>query len=370
MRAVTDATRTGIRTVLADHGPRRQRLPGFDVDYHDIVHYILRCTYRIWERRQVELIRSHYAADARVITLGGESRSAEAVIDATRAMQRSFPDRRLRGEDVIWCPLPGAAGYFSSHRILSTMTHRAASEFGVADGSRARFRTIADCYVRANRIYLEWLARDNYAIAEQLGKDPQRLAAISAAREQPAFVRWRRAAAQRLLAQRSAGVDEAMRAITRGSMAAPRHAPVPARAARWVAAWLGAINARAWPMAERLYAGRIRAALPRGANVLGASGIAAYWSSLAAALPDLRIAADRLTCLAPSGATLRIALRWWGAGTHRGAGRLGRASGAPVLLLGMSHFLWQDGVVRREWTVLDELALLRQIAHARNEPRR
>ncbi len=368
-RFITDATRTGIRAVLADRGPRRQYLPGFDADYFDIVHYILRCTYRIWEQRGTELIRSHYAGDARVITLGGQSCSAQAVIDATRATQRSFPDRRLRAEDVIWCRLPGAAGLFSSHRIVSTMTHRAASEFGAADGKAARFRTIADCYVRANRIHLEWLVRDNYAIALQLGKDPWRLAAIMARKEEPAFVRWRYAAAQRLLARRSGTSDEAVREIAVGSIAAPKHPPVPARARSWVTSWLAAINARAWRTLENLYTPRVSAALPRALTVRSPSGISGYWSSLAAALPDLYLVADRVTCLAPSRNTMRIAVRWWGAGKHRGAGRFGRASGAPLLLLGVSHFLWEDGAVRRESTVLDELAVLRQIAHARNRGR-
>ena len=105
--------------------------------------------------------------------------------------------------------------------------------------------------------------------------------------------------------------------------------------------------------------------------------MAAYWASMVSALPDLSVTPDRATCLAaganalPLGTNaLRIALRWWGAGTHRGGGRFGPPSGAPVLLLGISHFILEDGVVRREWTVLDELAVLRQIAHARPRSRR
>lgn len=380
---VTDATRVGIRAVLADRGPRRQRLPGFDADYHDIVHYILRCTYRIWEQRRVDLILSHYDARARVITLGGASDTAQAVVDATRAVQRSFPDRRLRGEEVIWCRLPGSAGFFSSHRILSTMTHRAASEFGAADGAQARFRTIADCYVRANRIHLEWLTRDNFAIATQLGKDPQRLAASMARSEHPAFVQWRREAAQRILASGRMRAMQPWRggragaAIANGSVSAPRHPQIPAHAARWTKAWLGAIAARDWYGLDQLYARRFRGDLPRGRYVRSATHMAAYWASMVSALPDLSVTPDRATCLAaganalPLGTNaLRIALRWWGAGTHRGGGRFGPPSGAPVLLLGISHFILEDGVVRREWTVLDELAVLRQIAHARPRSRR
>jgi hypothetical protein len=350
---VIDATHTGIRAVLADPGPRRQRLPGFDTDYHDIVHYILRCTYRIWEQRQLGLIRTHYADQARVVTIGGESRSAQAVIDATRAMQTAFPDRRLHGEDVIWCRLPGGAGFFSSHRIRSTMTHVRASEFGRADGSAACFRTIADCYVRANRIHLEWLARDNFAIALQLGKDPFRLAAAMARRESIAFARWR----QRM----------ALRVLSRGTWEseAPGHPGLVRTVRNWGEAWVAAINARRWQLIEKRYAPRVAIALPRGELVRSAAGSASYWSSLVAALPDLRIALDRATCLTGADGEQRLALRWWAAGTHRGPGRFGKPSGAPVLMLGVTHLRIADDLVVREWTVTDELAVLRQMAAAR-----
>lgn len=72
-----------------------------------------------------------------------------------------FPDRQLLGEDVIWSG-DEEAGYVSSHRIVSTATHHGGT-FGPATGRRVTFRTIADTFCRENRVWDEWLTRDNAA---------------------------------------------------------------------------------------------------------------------------------------------------------------------------------------------------------------
>ena len=46
---------------LAPEGrPRVQPMRGFDPVYSDIVDYIVRCTHRIWDERDVGLIYTHY----------------------------------------------------------------------------------------------------------------------------------------------------------------------------------------------------------------------------------------------------------------------------------------------------------------------
>ena len=46
--------------------PRAQSLDGFDACYTDIVDYIVRCTHRIWDERDVGLIYTHYTHNAAV----------------------------------------------------------------------------------------------------------------------------------------------------------------------------------------------------------------------------------------------------------------------------------------------------------------
>ena len=52
-------------------------------------------------------------------------------------------------------------------------------------------------------------------------------------------------------------------------------------------------------------------------------------------------------------------------GHHSGPSRWGEASGAPVLILGESHYRLEQGRVVEEWLVFDELAVLTQIERAR-----
>src|SRR3989337_2174696 len=44
--------------------PRSQSLRGFDDCYTDIVDYIVRCTHKIWDERDVGLIYTHYTHNA------------------------------------------------------------------------------------------------------------------------------------------------------------------------------------------------------------------------------------------------------------------------------------------------------------------
>jgi predicted ester cyclase len=60
-----------------------------------------------------------------------------------------------------------------------------------------------------------------------------------------------------------------------------------------------------------------------------------------------------------------VAARWTLAGTHGGDVLWGPATGAPLLILGESHYRLVDGKVVEEWLVFDELAVLTQVERAR-----
>ena len=69
---------------------------------------------------------------------------------------------------MCWCG-DDQSGFLSSHRIVSTATH-CGGAFGPATGRKVTFRTIADTFCRDNRVWDEWLIRDNAAIAVKLGQ--------------------------------------------------------------------------------------------------------------------------------------------------------------------------------------------------------
>lgn len=136
----------------------------------ELVAYILRITHEIWEERQVEKIRDYYDDRVIVRSPSGVTHGNQAVVDSTHATLAEFPDRQLLGEDVLTSF--GDDCGFSSHRIFSTATHGGHGYFGAPTGTSLRYRVIADCAVRKEVIFDEWLVRDFGAITRQLGISP------------------------------------------------------------------------------------------------------------------------------------------------------------------------------------------------------
>ena len=58
--AVLQVERRDFTQLVPTDRPRVQSLRGFDPEYTDIVDYIIRCTHRIWDERDVGLIYTHY----------------------------------------------------------------------------------------------------------------------------------------------------------------------------------------------------------------------------------------------------------------------------------------------------------------------
>ena len=181
VRSPAGRTLADLLADLPTPGPARQPLPGYEAQYRDFVDYIIRCTHRIWEEKNVGLCRSHYAADCAIHTLAGPVTGVEAVVQNTITTLAAMPDRALIGQDVIWSD-DGPAGLYSSHRIVSQSTHLGDDALlGPATGHGNGVMTIADCLCRENRIVEEWLVRDNLRGLLQIGGDPWPVAQAQAA---------------------------------------------------------------------------------------------------------------------------------------------------------------------------------------------
>lgn len=328
--------------------PRRQPLHGFDPEYSDIVDYIIRCTHRIWEEKNVGLCRSHYGPDCAIHTLAGPVTGVEAVVANTLATLAAFPDRTLIGEDVIWSE--DAPGLFhTSHRIVSLMTHLGDDDFGLATGRRAQVMTIADCVVRENRIIEEWLVRDNAHLVRQLGLDPWTVARSQAEAD--------RAAPAESHAWRTAEIER----VTSGKAlvaAPPRDHP---------SAPLGemlrmAVNDADLGRAAQSLSTAVEGEWPSGRRWHGRGGWIGAWNQLCAPLEAPRLVVDHWAATGLPQGDIAVALRWSLAGQHVRSGVYGPATGRNLLLLGISHFRVRDDRVVEDVTVFDELAVLRQLA--------
>ena len=118
----------------------------------------------------------YYAENIPVRSPSGVIYGPEAVVEATKATLKEFPDRQVLGEDVIWIGNE-ENGFLSSHRILSKTTHQNDGIYGPATGKKIVYRVIADCACRNNQVYDEWLVRDQGAIVRQIGLDPKKYVA-------------------------------------------------------------------------------------------------------------------------------------------------------------------------------------------------
>lgn len=326
----------------------------FSAEYETLPDYILGITERIWEGRGLDLIRRYYSEDCWVMTPAGIVTGVEPVITGTQATLDMFPDRELLGEDVIWADHGTTKntprGRLSSHRIMSPMTHAGDGMFGKATGRQLYVRTIADCLVVGDVITEEWLVRDQGAIAVQIGSTSEALgrafAEMDAAASKPAWQleKW---------AEIQAGTPEPHAFLQ------PHPAAVMARETLHTlfqpeAPTLEAI-ATAYDRAVNLH-------LPEGREAGGWKALLAFTGRFRQAFPDLMVVVDHSIALQEPGRPLRTATRWRLAGTHDGEGPYGAPTGTKVQVLGINHAEIVNGRITREFWLVDETAIWRQIA--------
>lgn len=322
----------------------------FSAEYATLPEYILGITERIWEGRGLDLIRRYYSADCWMLTPSGIAHGVEGVVTGTEATLRMFPDRELLGEDVVWSNDGQKRGLLSSHRIISPMTHRGDGAFGKATGRPMRIRTIADCLVVGDVITEEWLVRDQGAMAVAIGSTSEALGRGWAATDAEAGLEpWQLGQWEQV----QAGIveDHAV------------HQPHPAAAmareliSRGFAGELGEDDiALAHDRAVNLH-------WPENRFGAGWADVAALFERYRQALPDLKIVVDHSIALEEPGRPVRIATRWRLAGTHLGHGAYGPPTGTQVFILGITHSEVVAGRIIREFWLIDETAIWRQIGH-------
>ena len=327
-------------------------MPGFDAEFSNLVDFITRITYRIWEGKQVGLCYDYYSANCPVYTLTDTIIGAEAVVQNTLNTLAAFPDRTLTAENIIWGG-NASNGFHSSHRILSEMTHMGDSDFGPATHKQATIRGFAHCVVKDNQVTEEWLVRDNYALARQLGFEPHRIAQNQAQTEpSKRFSDWYRSELERL------------------SLINLRRIPLLSEAEDDPNAFIRAAlqniwNARMLGDIYKVYAETAQVYGAAGRELSGHEAIIQYYLQLLGTFSDLRIAIDYV-CFQPAvDQGIDLAARWTMASKHTGYALYGPPTAADVLIIGESHYLIVDNLIQKEWTLFDELAVLTRLYRTR-----
>ncbi len=313
-------------------------------DYASVPDFIYGITREIWEDRGIGgKLDKYYAPDILLRAATGFTGSNQGVTAQTLQTLHQFPNRQLVGEDVIWTGYDDGS-FLSSHRLTSVMTHTGDGVLGRAQGKVVRSRIIADCWVKNQVVVEEWLVRDQAAFARCLGLEPRELARqmvdgdlrrggpvgfFIPAHDKPSRF------------QSTVQDDDAIALLIRGLTRL------------WHAKETAAIR--------DLYFHGAALHAPGGAVLYGHGDIDSFAIGYLASFPDAAFEVQAARINREPEQALRVALRWSLTGTHSGYGHFGEPTGAPVYVMGMSHFNLTAGRVMAEYMVTDEVSIWKQI---------
>jgi predicted ester cyclase len=332
--------------------PRSQSLDGFDDIYTDIVDYIIRCTHKIWDERDIGLIYTHYTHNCVLYGTMGTIYNREDVVRDTIQRLVSFPERRGMGTQVIWNG-NDVDGFYTSHLVTGSGRHTQNGHFGPATGRTFVSRTIADCMIHRNKIYREWVVADSMAIMKQLGLDTHAFAEkVAKTHFEKGLVALDIGENRRLIGQYPPE-SRADLSIANNDLE------------RQTLEWLHEVfNKRMFGKIAEVYAPTVQYHGPLMKELYGVASVIHQHLGLIGSLPDAAYMPQHV-CSNPceEGGT-KVAVRWILEGHHLGYGiltELGEPTGKRIQVMGMSHFHYKNGKIVDEWTVYDELSLLMQL---------
>ena len=338
--------------IPADFGPV-QSMRGFEETYRNIIDYIVRITYRIWEDRDVEYIADTYCADSLVFDDYGLQSGNKKIIDDTHHTTGAFSNIRLIADEVIWAG-DDEVGYHTSLRTIIRGTNDGDSKYGPATGRDVDVLVIANCVALENEIFLEHVLYNNSSLVSQLGHDLDPMAS-SMVTSAPAG--W----------PRSPAVWEQLRSATRPARPLSEAEPVAGfdvdafARDNWLAIW----NAADFSRLEANYQSHFEFT---GATERNFSGVKAYADMIRdfrICFPDLEVQMDEVYWMGNDKDGYLCSERWSGTATHKGQGRYGSPTEAEVQIWGITQHRIVDGRITHEWMLFNELDLMMQITAAR-----
>ena len=318
-------------------------MKGFDSEFVNLKDFILQITHRIWEERGIDRIRDYYAENAPVKTPSSITYHVEDVVRFTLQMLQMFPDRELLGEDVIGSEdEPGT--FYSSHRILSTMTHQGDGFFGPPTDAKIKTCIIADCICRENQVIDEWMVRDQSAIVKQIGLAPSEFS---------------HQVAKELIAsgQPIPTADDYVKRWTGPPDSGPPVGIVKQLIDTYSAVW----EKSELRILDTTHDRACQVHAPEGKTLNGRMQLTDFLNGYLASFPKGKYRMHHWIINEEAGKNTRIALRWSYKAEHQGEGVFGKPVGAPVVIMAMTHAELQEDLVVREYHAIDDLSLWMQI---------
>ena len=336
-----------------DYGPE-QRLNGFDPDYRNIIDYIVRITYGIWEtdKQGVEYIADCYSPDSTVYDDYGLQTGNAKIIADTHHTTGAYPDIVLDAEEVIWAGDDEIA-FHTSHLTRIMGTNTGPSRYGEATGKKINVPVIANCVALENDIFLEHVLYNTSAMLQQLGIDL-----------------WDEA--ERLVANPPAGWPRSPELWDqlRGAVAPQQPLSVTEPVDGFDPdAFSRRIHDSIWNGDGSALDNDYLAGFPfEGTTERKFSGVDAYRGyvdKIRSCFPDLTLQVDEVYWMGNDDDGWLIATRWSAEGTHTGGNFYRDPTGHSCQIWGITQWRVINGLIEQEWQLFNELDLMMQICRAR-----
>jgi len=329
-------------------GPE-QPMQGFESTYKNIIDYIVRITYRIWEDRDVAYIGDTYSEDSHVYDDYGLQLGNQKIIADTHHTTGAFSNIRLIADEVIWAG-DDQVGYRTSHRTIIRGTNDGDSKYGPATGRDVDVLVIANCVALGNKIFLEHVLYNNSSLLLQLGLD---LSDEARKMTNTPPQGW----------PRSADTWLDLKQATRPKLPISVSEPVQGfDVDAFVRRNVNAIWNHTDP--DVLKTSYYQDLVFQGPTDRAFTGIAAYQCfihSLRTPFPDLDVNVDEVYWMGNQKDGYITSVRWSADATHTGQGGYGPPTGKRVQIWGISQHRIVGERISHEWTLFNELDLLMQI---------
>ena len=328
----------------------KQSLIGFDDIYQNIVDYIVRITYRIWEDRDVEYILDTYSSFSKVFDDYGLQFGNQKIVDDTHHTTGAFSNIKLIADEVIWAG-NDEIGFHTSHRTIIRGTNDGPSNFGPATNKDIDILVIANCVVLENRIFLEHVCYNTSSMLSQLGMNLDHMAKKLAAtaplgwpRDQKTWNDLKNAARPEIpifenLPITGFDIDRFLR-ITFENL------------------W----NKRDFDELDLNFVENLQFEGPTNRKFNGLKDYQDFLKSLATCFPDLELQVDEIYWMGDEIDGFLSSTRWSASGTHKGSGVYGPPTGSQVQIWGITQNEIQKGRITKEWMLFNEMDLMMQIA--------
>jgi predicted ester cyclase len=334
-----------------DFGPA-QPMRGFEETYRNIIDYIVRITYRIWEDRDVEYIADTYSDTSDVFDDYGLQYGNKKIIADTHHTTGAFSDIQLIADEVIWAG-NDEIGFHTSHRTIIRGTNDGPSKYGPATNKKVDVLVIANCVALNNEIFLEHVLYNNSSMLQQLGHNLHDLvpklvqdSPTGWPRDDETWSALRSAARPKSpinVSERIDGfdVDQFARATLKEL-------------------W----NGRKYDLVDTNYSTDFAFAGPTDRAFAGTQQYRQFLESLLQAFPDLELQVDEVYWMGNEQDGFLTSERWSANATHSGPGIYGEPTGKTVQIWGITQHHIVGGKIVAEWMLFNELDLMMQLASA------